>query len=934
MNTVAFSEPIPLAGLRTYVTFSVSASPTDGVTVQAELPLGGIQVVSGNDGPIDQVITNGAFQEISTDPLITTLSADRMTYSTGQTIGLTMFARNEGIDTLTGVAPSALTASGSGSALFSAGPTPASVDLLPGEDTTFVWIYTAQTAGDVELCAFAQTADSLTASQSSCTGVFSIHNRAVGIPVTLSNLAPATANQGQDNVQLLGVSIDYLSGDSLSVPLDLEGLKITIEDGTGTPIPPNQILENAILTDPNGTDLVFSVVDSLTNPLHLYLQTPITVGPGQVTSIGANCDIASTATFTPFRIRVDALGDVRLFDANDGATVSTISSNTFPWQTTLITINSPAESLLVSTTSGQTIYANTGQTDLSMFSVDFLSPGTPNTAREIVTDLTLNFTDTAGVAIVPSTVVTEIRLMNGSQTLATQDVIPSVGSSIAINLATPLILTPGVRETMDVLVDLRSVPVGDGFQLHVNSPTEIVGRDINTSQLIAVAAQSPATQDFPFTSDTVVFQSAASGVLAQYVDRMPQSILPSTVGIPIMDITLTHQDTTSASSLSVDSLSLEFRTSSGAPIYPGDYFSSLIILHGIDTVSVVSSLSSVSPIAECNFSQPVPIDPAQSEVLSIFITSKGFFSATDLEVRVEQQYLAVFDTNDGSRIFGISGAFPFVAGPGNLLLPSNQVLVGLTSRLPANVSAQQPGVPAFDLYIQNGLTQGFTDTGLRTVRVEIEDGQGNRMDPTTLLGAATLTTSNSTPVPGTLGTADIVFNVPDSLVIIPSGLTDTVAVSLDMQTGLSDVNFRLVIPDSASIDVVELNAQTPIATGTLTGLGFPLATNLTHVLGTSAEAAFTNYPNPFAAGREGTTVTYYLDTKSTVSLKLLTLWGAPVATLVDNQSLDPGLYQNVVWDGRNGDGDTVNNGVYYLVLEINGSNGTHKTLKRKVGVIR
>jgi hypothetical protein len=260
--------------------------------------------------------------------------------------------------------------------------------------------------------------------------------------------------------------------------------------------------------------------------------------------------------------------------------------------------------------------------------------------------------------------------------------------------------------------------------------------------------------------------------------------------------------------------------------------------------------------------------------------------------------------------------------------------VGLTSRLPANVSAQQPGVPAFDLYIQNGLTQGFTDTGLRTVRVEIEDGQGNRMDPTTLLGAATLTTSNSTPVPGTLGTADIVFNVPDSLVIIPSGLTDTVAVSLDMQTGLSDVNFRLVIPDSASIDVVELNAQTPIATGTLTGLGFPLATNLTHVLGTSAEAAFTNYPNPFAAGREGTTVTYYLDTKSTVSLKLLTLWGAPVATLVDNQSLDPGLYQNVVWDGRNGDGDTVNNGVYYLVLEINGSNGTHKTLKRKVGVIR
>ncbi|MCK5406776.1 MAG: T9SS type A sorting domain-containing protein, partial [Candidatus Krumholzibacteria bacterium] len=112
-----------------------------------------------------------------------------------------------------------------------------------------------------------------------------------------------------------------------------------------------------------------------------------------------------------------------------------------------------------------------------------------------------------------------------------------------------------------------------------------------------------------------------------------------------------------------------------------------------------------------------------------------------------------------------------------------------------------------------------------------------------------------------------------------------------------------------------------------------LYTNFGHILATSVESAFTNYPNPFAAGREGTTITYYLTQKSTVTLKLFTLWGAPVKTLIDGQTLDAGLHQNIVWDGRNGDGDAVNNGVYYLVLEVNASGG-QQTIRRKVGVIR
>ena len=47
----------------------------------------------------------------------------------------------------------------------------------------------------------------------------------------------------------------------------------------------------------------------------------------------------------------------------------------------------------------------------------------------------------------------------------------------------------------------------------------------------------------------------------------------------------------------------------------------------------------------------------------------------------------------------------------------------------------------------------------------------------------------------------------------------------------------------------------------------------------------------------------------------------------------PGLHQDIYWDGRNGVGEMVMNGVYYLVLETR-INGGERRYKRKVSVVR
>jgi hypothetical protein len=464
--------------------------------------------------------------------------------------------------------------------------------------------------------------------------------------------------------------------------------------------------------------------------------------------------------------------------------------------------------------------------------------------------------------------------------------------------------------------------------------SSLVARDINTGQSVAVAAQDPGSQDFPFTSDRIVFQSPASGLVAGFNDRLPATIVPSTDSIPVMELIFAHQDSSSASAIRIDSLAFQFLAADGSPIYPGDYFSSLVIAHEGDTASIAASLSSTSAIAECNLNSPIVLNPAASETVLVFTDSKSLFSPVDLQIRIERQYITAIDVNDGGRIFGIAGSFPFVAGPARLQLPSDIVLCGLNSLIPANISDEQDGVDVFELIIRNGNPMGYTPIRLNGLRVNLKSTKGQGLDPTGIVKAATLVIRDSTLVSGTINTSEISFTLADSAFQVAAGSNDTIRMAVDIETDMSDESFCFAIEDTSSIDIFDAVSGAPLDAGTIDDVGYPLKTDWTHVLTRGLHGSFTNYPNPFAAGRELTTITYYLENNSTVSLKLYTLWGAPVRTLLDDQALKAGLHQNIKWDGKNGDGDVVNNGVYFLILEIRDSGGKDMRLKRKVGVIR
>ncbi|MBU1495049.1 MAG: hypothetical protein KJ956_13915, partial [Actinobacteria bacterium] len=149
------------------------------------------------------------------------------------------------------------------------------------------------------------------------------------------------------------------------------------------------------------------------------------------------------------------------------------------------------------------------------------------------------------------------------------------------------------------------------------------------------------------------------------------------------------------------------------------------------------------------------------------------------------------------------------------------------------------------------------------------------------------------------------------------------AASISLGLALDDISARQ--PEGELVAVRILPAP---------GQVFPFWTEAGTLTAATLEESYSNFPNPFAAGRERTAFVFVLGGGATVDLRLYTPRGELVRTLLDGAALAAGLHQDVTWDGRNGRGDVVRNGVYVAELSVGGDDGTSTLLRRKVAVVR
>jgi hypothetical protein len=221
------------------------------------------------------------------------------------------------------------------------------------------------------------------------------------------------------------------------------------------------------------------------------------------------------------------------------------------------------------------------------------------------------------------------------------------------------------------------------------------------------------------------------------------------------------------------------------------------------------------------------------------------------------------------------------------------------------------------------------------------DQDGNRIGFSDLATGIRLITSGDTEVFGEVTGTSAIFNGVDNLIIGPGNRED-IEIFITISNDITVSGFSLCL-NSAGIDAYAVRDGVPqveVSTIDVSGDALDVVTNPAGLSAQNLKESFGNYPNPFDPNREVCQFTYYLSQRSDISMRIFTLTGQPVWSVnykggdehcqLGNHSGNSTLAP-VIWDGRNGSGYIVNNGVYIAEFRMH---LTGELVRTKVAVVK
>lgn len=258
-------------------------------------------------------------------------------------------------------------------------------------------------------------------------------------------------------------------------------------------------------------------------------------------------------------------------------------------------------------------------------------------------------------------------------------------------------------------------------------------------------------------------------------------------------------------------------------------------------------------------------------------------------------------------------------------------------------------VPIMGLLFRNKDVSSIANSHVTSLYLTFKDRDGEKIDPATVISRiAAVKHSNPATIYASRGAENfaasdkpgqVMLNFKETgsqIITIQNAEQDTVDIVVDI-LDMETTDFKITLSDSLPVIAVDDNNQLlDLANANGDAISYvDIESNLAVIVDQEEKKAFYNYPNPF--GRIDKPVTrfiYYLEKESDFKLQIFTLTGDLVRQW-DYTKTDPegtaGLHQGEIsWDGRNGKGQLVMNGVYLAYLSIDGG----KTAATKIAVVK
>ena len=930
--------PLGATGARLFAGVTVSGAPTGGATVRLAIPVGGLTVVSANDGPIDFSVDAPNGYLLSDSPLLAGLQIIPGASTLGQTVTLLMVVRDRGADSIRAIVPSSPVATGAGALTFVSGPVPASVSLAPGEADTLTWTYTAASAGDVKFTAHATgtespggaTRQSLDATSNTHTVFQNAGVLSVGVAATL----PGSVNRGQAGVGVMNLTLTS-GGGSQSASAKVTRVRLHLQDGAGTGIVPASLLARATVSDGGTMLLDKTSLENAGSDLDLTLATPVFVSSSSPVTLAIRFSIGDSTAVSNFRAVIVDASAIAAEDANSGAPVTVQLLATPPVSTGLARVVEGATQLQVASTDTTMVPVGRGQARVTLMTLLLTSPGQDAiTSDVLVNSLVLELRDTTQALVArPSDVLDRVRVRAGSQVLAVRSLAPSDGPSLTMLLSPALVVPVNTPVDLTIEADVAAAAATGTFFVACGDTSTFDAEDRNTRDRVPPVYATDPVGGRRFTVERAADTLRVSGVPA----FAPYALIGA-AQVPVMRIRLVHPGPPGTAKIRVDSLTFVFGNGAHQPLVPADELSRLRVAWNGTTLADLGN----PPATGSVWTAPLPspeLAPGDSAWIDVSADVAPAAAEGSLELRVFAGGIFAVDADLGTPLVldpPNPTDLPLSSGLTTLVSPARDLFAALTSGMPAALAGDGTWTPLGTLTLRNG---GDPNSG--AIRVDRLTVRAADRDLAPVAAGAAITDLLAT-VGGSPWAEDVTLTADSMLAVlraatpldVPPGGTVTITLAARLRAGREGTSLRAGCA-AGDIGVVQpSSALLQVAVRPEPGQAFPLWTEAGSFAALSLAGSWSNYPNPFAAGREATTFAYWLAKPARVSLRIVTLGGEAVAHVLDAAPRPAGMQSADRWDGRNGAGLVVRNGVYVAELTAVYADGRTERSIRKVAVVR
>lgn len=934
-------NPAPIV----FVTGDVTSWATPNSYFQAMIPVNGCQYTSANDGPHDSPLISPQILTISSSSLRLTYDPLKPKYSVGQHLKVKVNVTNLSSTPLDSVFCK-ITATGDVQIMQLDSSFVGPVTLSASQTASFYHQYTGIQPGTNfwKLQAFSTTkGESSAVVQTEPVTMQTVPEQ---VQVQMISSIPTSVIRGQSHVYPLSIKCLNSANSPLVASLQLDSLRLRIEDGSGAAQPANQVFSRMVLaTGYNNLAIVESFTSEPT--VLLAFSQPAILSPGDELLLSLRVDIDSVATAAAFALTIENASAITFVDQNTGNQVPIDPKVTFPLKTASCRINTPSYQMAVSYVPTLSEFANYGQKNVSILKLALRHSGEPDRSPIQFTSLSLDFVDDQWHVINPSDLFDEVKLLRGQNEIGRLSAFDAGTTRLTIPLSAPPVISPGQTDTIELQVTIQPQSADSIFGVLISDSTFFTLRDLSSgSMVLATSDTALATAPvFPIFSGLAKLKSKATAPLICMTSKTPDAVIAGSDSITLVELILNYPVAQNFSAITMKNVWLNVLDTLGLALDPYQLFDRVgfRVLGGPVQYEPFIQLKDGYMVFYLG-SDGITVPPGDSASVQLVADIQADAPFGHFLLRMNQESaIWLTDATDTTNHPGFATSadcnlsFPFYTNLTKIFLPAGHPTVE-PSPMPSQIGFPgQTGLTIFtgELSYNSSSPQGDLLMKSWKGRILKRTTEGLvSISPELVFKAVNLVCENQTIASDSVLAQDSLYLQLDQEYVLSRGSTVTIGLTCDLNPNAPLGNYVIQFEDSSFIRFVDRNLSTTIYPALANG-SYPLLTAEVSVVSNHLANSFTNYPNPFNPARgDVTTIAFVLSEDAYIDIEVFTITGELVRKLTVNSQRPAGSYQQDLWSGDNNSGISVLPGTYFCRITARYSSGKTETIRRKIAVIR